>query len=292
VTTVHDSVPSSGASVRRRTVCRRDVDARDSPSSRPRGDAARDDVGTGRSRSVAHGLRRPDVRGSITRSGSRRQSAPTIYLKSAKTSITPAAQDHQLPRPGGARARMPRKARLSRRGGPGAGVRRRRPARSPRLFGLPVRDLPGPRGVVRRRSPSVWGMKLSAHRLHPVSRGTRTLKDAMNEALRNWVRPSRTRSTDRLARDRSDTWLVAICSAVVTSGARRRIRFLARPASCPTRWGRASAVARMQPGVRAPVHRASPELKGVRVEADGRGHRDRSSSGTMESGGSEYCKDH
>jgi tryptophan synthase beta chain len=40
---------------------------------------------------------------------------------------------------------------------------------------------------VQRQSPNVYRMKLLGARVVPVHSGTRTLKDAMNEALRDWV---------------------------------------------------------------------------------------------------------
>src|SRR5690606_13306114 len=40
---------------------------------------------------------------------------------------------------------------------------------------------------VRRQSLNVYRMKLLGATVHPVKSGTKTLKDAMNEALRDWV---------------------------------------------------------------------------------------------------------
>ena len=40
---------------------------------------------------------------------------------------------------------------------------------------------------VQRQSPNVFRMKLMGAEVRPVTSGTRTLKDAMNEALRDWV---------------------------------------------------------------------------------------------------------
>ncbi len=40
---------------------------------------------------------------------------------------------------------------------------------------------------VQRQSPNVFRMKLLGAEVRPVTSGTRTLKDAMNEALRDWV---------------------------------------------------------------------------------------------------------
>ena len=40
---------------------------------------------------------------------------------------------------------------------------------------------------IERQSPNVYRMKLLGAEVRPVTSGTRTLKDAMNEALRDWV---------------------------------------------------------------------------------------------------------
>jgi tryptophan synthase beta chain len=45
---------------------------------------------------------------------------------------------------------------------------------------------------VERQAPNVQRMKLLGARVHPVVTGSRTLKDAMNEALRDWVTNVRT----------------------------------------------------------------------------------------------------
>jgi tryptophan synthase beta chain len=54
------------------------------------------------------------------------------------------------------------------------------------LFGLPCEIYMGAEDVVRQ-SLNVERMKLLGAQVHPVQSGTRTLKDAMNEALRDWV---------------------------------------------------------------------------------------------------------
>ncbi|HEY9119808.1 MAG TPA: tryptophan synthase subunit beta, partial [Marinobacter sp.] len=40
---------------------------------------------------------------------------------------------------------------------------------------------------IRRQSPNVYRMKLLGAEVHSVTSGTRTLKDAMNDAMRDWV---------------------------------------------------------------------------------------------------------
>jgi tryptophan synthase beta chain len=54
------------------------------------------------------------------------------------------------------------------------------------LFGLPCEVYMGEEDV-KRQSPNVGRMKLLGAKVVPVQSGSRTLKDAMNEALRDWV---------------------------------------------------------------------------------------------------------
>ena len=54
------------------------------------------------------------------------------------------------------------------------------------LFGLPLTVYMGAADVERQR-PNVFRMKLLGAEVRPVTAGTGTLKDAMNEALRDWV---------------------------------------------------------------------------------------------------------
>jgi tryptophan synthase beta chain len=54
------------------------------------------------------------------------------------------------------------------------------------LFGLPCEVYMGAEDV-KRQAPNVGRMKLLGARVVPVESGSRTLKDAMNEALRDWV---------------------------------------------------------------------------------------------------------
>jgi tryptophan synthase beta chain len=53
-------------------------------------------------------------------------------------------------------------------------------------FGLPCTIFMGARDV-ERQSPNVFRMKLLGAEIRPVTSGSQTLKDAMNEALRDWV---------------------------------------------------------------------------------------------------------
>jgi tryptophan synthase beta chain len=54
------------------------------------------------------------------------------------------------------------------------------------LFGLPCEVYMGAVDV-ERQALNVFRMKLLGAKVHPVSAGTATLKDAMNEAMRDWV---------------------------------------------------------------------------------------------------------
>jgi tryptophan synthase beta chain len=59
------------------------------------------------------------------------------------------------------------------------------------LFGLPCEVYMGAEDV-KRQAPNVGRMKLLGARVLPVESGSRTLKDAMNEAMRDWVTHVRT----------------------------------------------------------------------------------------------------
>jgi len=54
------------------------------------------------------------------------------------------------------------------------------------LFGLPCTVYMGETDIERQK-PNVFRMRLLGAEVRPVSSGSRTLKDAMNEALRDWV---------------------------------------------------------------------------------------------------------
>ncbi|MEZ0325332.1 MAG: pyridoxal-phosphate dependent enzyme, partial [Fimbriimonas sp.] len=54
------------------------------------------------------------------------------------------------------------------------------------LFGLQCEVYMGEEDTVRQQL-NVFRMKLLGAKVHPVSSGTRTLKDALNEAMRDWV---------------------------------------------------------------------------------------------------------
>ena len=62
------------------------------------------------------------------------------------------------------------------------------------LFGLPCIVYMGETDIERQK-PNVFRMKLLGAEVLPVTTGPRTLKDAMNEALRDWVANVETPST-------------------------------------------------------------------------------------------------
>ena len=59
------------------------------------------------------------------------------------------------------------------------------------LFGLPCEVYMGEEDCARQQL-NVFRMKLLGAQVHPVSSGTKTLKDALNEAMRDWVTNVRT----------------------------------------------------------------------------------------------------
>jgi tryptophan synthase beta chain len=81
-------------------------------------------------------------------------------------------------------ARQMASAASSPRPGPGNMVSPRRPS-------LPASACPAPsiwgETDIGRQQPNVFRMKLLGAEVKPVTSGSRTLKDAMNEALRDWV---------------------------------------------------------------------------------------------------------
>ena len=54
------------------------------------------------------------------------------------------------------------------------------------LFGLPCIVYMGEKDI-KRQSPNVFRMKLLGAEIRSVTTGSKSLKDAMNEALRDWV---------------------------------------------------------------------------------------------------------
>ena len=65
---------------------------------------------------------------------------------------------------------------------------------------------------VERQTPNVFRMKLLGAKVSPVTAGAGTLKDAMNEALRDWVTNVRTTPTTSSARPRGRTLIPRWCA--------------------------------------------------------------------------------
>jgi tryptophan synthase beta chain len=123
------------------------------------------------------------------------------------------------------------------------------------LFDLPCEVYMGVEDV-RRQAPNVGRMKLLGARVVPVDAGSRTLKDAMNEALRDWVTNVRTTyyCIGSAAGPHPYPELVARPSRA--SSAKRRARRSSRPrGSSPTRQRRVR-----RRGLER--HRALPRLLG------------------------------
>ncbi len=93
------------------------------------------------------------------------------------------------------------------------------------LFGLPCRVYMGAEDV-RRQALNVVRMRLLGAEVVPVASGSRTLKDAMNEAIRDWV--THVRDTfyiiGSVAGPHPYPWMVREFQAVIGREARRQIR--------------------------------------------------------------------
>ena len=143
------------------------------------------------------------------------------------------------------------------------------------LFGLPCEIYMGAEDVVRQ-ALNVERMKLLGARVHAVSSGTRTLKDAMNEALRDWV----TNVGDTfyligsVAGPHPYPWLVRDLQSVIGREVREQI---AAASGSTARCARRVRRRRLERGrlVRADDRRG--EL--LRRRGGGRGHRDRATRG-------------
>ena len=137
------------------------------------------------------------------------------------------------------------------------------------LFGLPCEIYMGAEDVVRQ-SLNVERMKLLGAQVHPVESGTRTLKDAMNEALRDWV----TNVGDTfyligsVAGPHPYPWMVRDLQSVIGREARAQIMTATGrlPDACVACVGGGSNAA----GLFAPfVGEASVKLVGVEAAGDG-----------------------
>ena len=105
-----------------------------------------------------------------------------IYLKRDGPQPHRRAQGEQLHRPGAARPAWASRASSPRPAPASTASPRRRVA--PLRHGM--RGLHGQRGR-RRQAANVYRMKLLGATVVPVESGSKTLKDALNEAMRDWV---------------------------------------------------------------------------------------------------------
>ena len=94
---------------------------------------------------------------------------------------------------------------------------------------------------IKRQAINVYRMRLLGAEVVPVTSGSRTLKDALNEAMRDWV--TNVDNTfyiiGTVAGPHPYPAMVRDFQAIIGREARRRSR--TRPAACPTPWWLASA---------------------------------------------------
>ena len=97
------------------------------------------------------------------------------------------------------------------------------------LFGLDCTVYMGAVDV-ERQALNVWRMRLLGAEVVPVQSGSATLKDAVNEAMREWVATRRRRRTTasvrRWVRTRSRGWCASSSASSATKRARRRRELL------------------------------------------------------------------
>jgi len=98
---------------------------------------------------------------------------------------------------------------------------------------------------IQRQAPNVYRMKLLGAQVVPVTSGSRTLKDALNEAMRDWSRMWIIPSISLVrwpARIRIRCWCA---TSSPSSGVRPGHRFWRRRDACRMPWWPVSAAARM-----------------------------------------------
>ena len=123
---------------------------------------------------------------------------------------------------------------------------------------------------IERQQPNVFRMNLLGAEVVPVKTGSRTLKDAMNEALRDWV--ANVDDTfyiiGTVAGPHPYPAMVRDFQSVIGSEVREQ---LPRPeAACPTRWSPRSAAAPTPSACSTPSS-TIPALRCIGVEAAGDG---------------------
>ena len=112
------------------------------------------------------------------------------------------------------------------------------------LLGMPCVVYMGEEDT-HRQAPNVARMKLLGAEVVPVTAGSRTLKEAVNEALRDWAatrRATPTTSSGPSSGPHPFPWLVRDLQRVIGDEARAQYR--PRTAATPSTWSRASAAAR------------------------------------------------
>ena len=192
--------------------------------------AARADAALlGRGRRAARRLRRPAVAALSRAAAVGGASARDVYLKREDLNHTGAHKINNCIGQAVLARRMGKRRLIAETGAGQHGVAT---ATVAALFGLPCEIYMGAEDVVRQ-ALNVERMKLLGAQVHPVTSGTRTLKDAMNEALRDWV----TNVGDTfyligsVAGPHPYPWLVRDLQSVIGREARAQILARDRPAA-------------------------------------------------------------
>ncbi len=161
-------------------------------------------------------------------------------ISSATSSTTPRPQDQQCAGADPARPAHGQAAHHRRNGRRPAW--RRHPATPARASGSTAWSIMGAVDVERQK-PNVFRMKMLGATVVPVQSGARTLKDAMNEALRDWV----TNVSDTfycIGTAAGPHPIRPWCATSSRSSAMRPARRCwRRRGACPIRWSPASAAA-------------------------------------------------
>ncbi len=115
------------------------------------------------------------------------------------------------------------------------------------LFGIECTVYMGEEDI-RRQKLNVFNMRTLGAKVVPVGTGSRTLRDATNEAMRDWMGSSATThyTIGSVVGPHPFPMIVRDFQAVIGDEARRNV--WSGSAGCPTRWWRASAVGRMPRG--------------------------------------------
>ena len=180
------AVPDERGPVRpvRRPVRARNPDARARRAEAAWHDARNDAVFHDRTRRAGQGLRRPPDARSTRPSGSRESAGGArIFLKREDLAHTGA---HKINNALGQALLAKRMGKHRIIAETGAGQHGVATATACALFGLECIVYMGEVDIARQ-SPNVFRMKLLGAEVRPVTSGSKTLKDAINEAIRDWV---------------------------------------------------------------------------------------------------------